>query len=139
MDFIKDFFENDKYLKLTGVVMESVDPEADSCRLSLKVGPEHINAGHKVQGGAIYTLADSAFAVASNARHLAQGEKRLTVNQSASISYTCAGEPGSTLYADASKISGGKRASVYRIDVTDDRGRLVATMVGNGITVDFGG
>ncbi|MDR1824919.1 MAG: PaaI family thioesterase [Bifidobacteriaceae bacterium] len=131
---VRRFFAADKYLTQTGVVIEEAGP--DWCRCRLEVGPEHMNAGGAVQGGAIYTLADSAFAVACNYAHLAEGDGKLVVSQSASISYISAGRAGSTLYAEARLVGGGKRTCVFRIDVTDESGRLVATMTGNGFTID---
>jgi acyl-CoA thioesterase len=117
---------------MTGVVIEEAGN--DSCRCSMVVKPMHFNAGGAVQGGAIYTLADSAFAVASNIGHLERGEDMITVSQSASISYLRAGGNG-VLYATAQKVGGGKRAPVFRMDVTDAEGNIIATMTGNGYTV----
>ncbi|MDR1710635.1 MAG: PaaI family thioesterase [Propionibacteriaceae bacterium] len=134
LDDLRSFFSADKYLTSTGVVIEDAGP--GWCRCSLQAGPEHLNAGGAVQGGAIYTLADSAFAVACNYAHLAAADGRLTVSQSASISYSSPGRPGTVLYAEARQVSGGKRTCVFRIDVTDDQGKLIATMTGNGFTID---
>lgn len=131
---IRQFFQDDKYLVMTGVHIEDVGP--DWCRCSLQVQPVHMNAVGAVQGGAIYTLADSAFAVASNMRHMTEKDGRLTVSQSASISYISAGKAGSTLYAEARKAGGGKRSSVYHINVADHEGRLIATMTGNGFVIE---
>ena len=128
------FFQSDKYLVTTDVHID--DARADWCRCSLQVQPLHMNSVGAVQGGAIYTLADSAFAVASNLRHMTERDGKITVSQSASISYLSAGKAGSTLYAEAHKVGGGKRSSVYRIDVTDQEGRMVATMTGNGFVID---
>jgi acyl-CoA thioesterase len=132
---IRQIFEADKYMLMTGVIIEEAGP--DWCRCSLKVQSEHMNVGGAVQGGAIYTLADSAFAVASNMRHITEKDGKLTVSQSASISYITAGKAGSTLFAQAQKAGGGKRTSVYKIDVTDQDGRLIATMTGNGFTIEL--
>ncbi|MDR1796730.1 MAG: PaaI family thioesterase [Clostridiales Family XIII bacterium] len=126
-------FAADKYLMLTGVRIDEVG--ADSCRCSLVVEPQHMNAGGAAQGGAVYTLADSAFAVACNIGHLERGEALITVSQSASISYLRAVPLGAKLEAFAQKVGGGKRSSVYRIDVTAEDGKPVATMTGNAVTV----
>ena len=131
---IRQFFQADKFLVMTDVKIE--DAARDWCRCSLFVRPVHLNAVGAVQGGAIYTLADSAFAVACNARHLIEGDGKLTVSQSASISYLAAAKAGSTLYAEARRVGGWKRSSVYHIDVTDHEERLIATMIGNGFVID---
>ncbi|MDR1727150.1 MAG: PaaI family thioesterase [Acidobacteriota bacterium] len=132
IDEVRKVFAADKYLTMTGVVIEEAG--GDRCRCSMKVLPMHFNAGGAVQGGAIYTLADSAFAVASNIGHLERGEDLLTVSQSASISYLRAGGEG-TLYATAQKVGGGKRSSVFRMEVADADGNIIAIMTGNGCTV----
>jgi len=131
---IRRFFQDDKYLTITDVHIE--DAGLDWCRCSLRVQPVHMNAVGAAQGGAIYTLADSAFAVASNMRHIMEKDGKLTVSQSASISYISAGKAGSTLYAEARKVGGGKRSSVYHINVADHEGRVIATMTGNGFVIE---
>ncbi|MDR0853847.1 MAG: hotdog fold thioesterase [Clostridiales Family XIII bacterium] len=130
---VRDVFADDKYLVGTGVVIEEAGFEY--CKCSLIASDDHMNAGGAVQGGAIYTLADSAFAVASNFRHLSENDGFITVSQSASISYLTAGKNGEKLLAIADKIGGGKRTPVYCIDVYGEDDRLVATMIGNGYSV----
>jgi acyl-CoA thioesterase len=131
---IRGFFTGDRYLMLTGIRIDEASEGA--AVLSFEIADMHYNAGGVVQGGATYTLADSAFAVASNAAHIARGEKKITVNQSASISYLKPAK-GKRLIARASKISGGNRISVYSIEVTDELGTKVARMTGNAYTVDL--
>jgi acyl-CoA thioesterase len=132
IEFVRDHFRADRYLTLTDVVIEEIGE--DFCRCRMKVEPKHLNAADRVQGGAIYTLADSAFAVACNVGHLARGENLITVSQSATIHYLRAVSAG-TLYAEGRKVGGGKKMALYRMDVTDEQGRLVATMNGNAYTV----
>jgi len=135
VETVREIFSADKYLMMTGVVIEEIGE--DFCRCSLNAGPEHMNAGGSVQGGAIYTLADSAFAVAANIGHIERGEADvfITVSQSASISYMAAGAANVLLTVEARKVGGGKRAPVFRMDVTDAGGKRIATMTGNGYTV----
>jgi acyl-CoA thioesterase len=130
---VRNVFADDRYLTATGVVIDEADFEY--CVCSLVAAGDHMNAGGAVQGGAIYTLADSAFAVASNYRHLSENDGFITVSQSASISYLTAGVNGETMTATARKVGGGKRTPVFRIDVHGSDGRIIATMTGNGYTV----
>ena len=132
IEFVRNFFNHDRYLVHTGVIIEEIGE--DYCKCSMKIENKHLNAADMAQGGAIYTLADSAFAVATNIGHLERGEDLVTISQSASISYLRA-VPGGTLYAEGRKIGGGKKMSLYRMDVTDEQGRIVATMNGNAYTV----
>lgn len=129
---IREIFAGDKYLTMTGVIIEEAGDDRSRC--SMEVQPLHFNAAGTVQGGAIYTLADSAFAVAANIGHIKSGEEFITVSQSASISYMKAGT-GGTLYATAWKVGGGKRSPVFRVDITDDEKNIIATMTGNGCTI----
>jgi acyl-CoA thioesterase len=134
---IRDFFYGDKYLRFTGVEIEEADDGASLCTLDIE--PErHNNMGNVVQGGVTYTLADSAFAVASNAGFVDRGEQgdRITVSQSATITYF---KPprGSKLICRARALTRGRVSSVYQMDITDDLGTRVAQMIGNAYTVEL--
>lgn len=59
-----EFFKNDKFAASTGVEILSVEKGHAVCALEISQG--HVNSDGFVQGGAIFTLADSAFAVAAN-------------------------------------------------------------------------
>jgi len=131
---VREFFKDDRYLMMTGVTIDEIGE--DAAVVSFDIADIHFNAAGAVQGGATYTLADSAFAVACNVGHLARGEKKLTVSQSASISYLKPAK-GKRLIATAEKVSGGRRISVYNIDITDEIGTKVARMTGNAYTIDL--
>ena len=59
-----EFFKNDKFAASTGVEILSVETGRAVC--ALEISPVHVNSDGFVQGGVIFTLADSAFAVAAN-------------------------------------------------------------------------
>ena len=133
LDEIREYFRTDKYMSLTGIEIDEVGDY--SCVCSLKIKPEeHYNAGGTVQGGVIFTFADSALGVACNSNFLINGEKLITLNLSSSITYIKAGTTG-TIYAHAQRISSGRKNSTYKIDVTEEDGTLLATMTANGYTV----
>ncbi|MDR2611156.1 MAG: PaaI family thioesterase [Clostridiales Family XIII bacterium] len=134
IDKVRAFFRDDRYLTMTGITIDKIGE--DAAVLSFEIADLHYNAGGVVQGGATYTLADSAFAVASNVGHLSRGEKKITVSQSASISYLKPPK-GTRLIARAEKVSGGNRISVYHIEVADELGTKVALMTGNAYTVEL--
>ena len=71
-------------------------------------------------GGAIFTLADFTFAVATN-----QHEDYYTVSTTANISYLRPGH-GNVLYAEAKKIRDGKTTCFYDVDVYNDENVLIA-------------
>ena len=60
----KDFFENDRFAKETGVVLKEVRPGYGKTEMTVDF--RHLNAGNTTQGGAIFTLADLALAAAAN-------------------------------------------------------------------------
>jgi acyl-CoA thioesterase len=91
-----------------------------------------LNAAGIAQGGAIFTLADFCFAVHANLPYLAGEREAPTVGQSNSISFLRPGT-GARLIARSACLSRGKSAAVFRVDVEDEKGRLVAAMTGNGL------
>jgi acyl-CoA thioesterase len=135
MDFdlekIRGFFARDRFAANAGIVIDSVTE--DEVRCSMTITPEHKNAAGGVQGGAIFTLTDLAFAVHSNLRLLAGENVGITVGQSSSISYLAAAK-GKKLVARSTCLSRGRSVSVFRVEVRDDLGNFVADMRGNGFT-----
>lgn len=117
-------FSDDLYAtEVTGIVIEDVHPDYAKC--SLEIIGKHLNAAGFVMGGAIFTLADFAFAVASNCGH------ELTVTLSSNINYIN-GTKGPNLYAEAKCIKSSERICFYDIEVSDDGGNLVASISTTG-------
>ena len=54
----QEFFKNDLFAENTGVVLLEIRKGYSKAKLEIK--PEHLNAGARTQGGAIFTLADLA-------------------------------------------------------------------------------
>lgn len=119
----KKYFEGDKYAMMTGVELEELNDEY--ILASLVLNDIHRNANGGIMGGAIFTLADFAFAVMSNHLH------RPTVAQQVSINYLGAPK-GDKLYAKAVCRKNGGRTVVINVDVTDDTGRDIAQFIGSG-------
>lgn len=92
---------------------------------SVVLTARHRNAYGGVMGGVIFTLADYAFAAASNNIH------RVTVAMQVSINYLSAPK-GEKLIATAKCIKDGKTSMVVNVDIVDDTGRAVAQFVGTG-------
>ncbi|MDR2759381.1 MAG: PaaI family thioesterase [Spirochaetaceae bacterium] len=132
LDKIRRYFSADRFAALAGIVIDSAGEDQVEC--SMEITDKHRNAGGAVQGGAIFTLADLAFAVHSNL-DLACGsaDRGITVGQSCSISFL-KGTRGKRLIAQSTCLSQGKNISVYRITIKDDLGVLIAEMHGNGFT-----
>ncbi|MDR2498928.1 MAG: hotdog fold thioesterase [Tannerellaceae bacterium] len=125
---IHEFFKGDKFALAAGVELLEVGHGYAKTRMTIR--PEHLNGGGVCQGGAIFTLADLAFAAAVNSH------ARLTYSISSSISFFRSESQGS-LYAEAREIFDHKRLSNCEVRVTNDAGDLVATFVGTGYRKDI--
>ena len=132
MDNIKQFFTGDRYAKLSGIELVSVSPGHAITQMSIQ--DHHLNAIGSVQGGAIFTLADLAFAAASNAH----GTVAVGIN--VSITYMKAVSSG-TLRAEAREVSVNPKLGSYTVNITDDAHNLIAVFQGlvyrKGQTLDF--
>jgi len=117
----RTIFARDRYAALTGI--EIVESGKGYCKARMTIEDKHLNAANVVQGGAIFTLADLAFAVASNSR----GQLALAIN--VSISFLNSKSTG-TLYAEATEVAKPNRLGAYDVAVTDEQGDIVARFNG---------
>lgn len=102
---------------------------ADGCsEAELVVTDASLNAGGVVQGGAIFTLADFAFAGAANCDAV-PGERM--VMMSSSITVVRPGT-GKRLIARARTLSRGRRTGLFETRIFDEAERLVAVVTTNG-------
>ena len=85
----------------------------------MEVRPYHLNGVGVIQGGALFTLADFAFAAASNSRG------GVAVALQANISFF-KGISGGKLTATASELKSGKTISNYEVRITDENENLIA-------------
>lgn len=60
----QEFFKNDRFATNAGV--ELIEIKEGYSKARLVITAEHLNAGGRTQGGAIFTLADLALAAAAN-------------------------------------------------------------------------
>jgi acyl-CoA thioesterase len=121
MDILVRYFKNDRFAERSNIELLTVSPGAARARMTLH--PHHLNGYGTVQGGAIFTLADFAFAAASNSH----GTVAVAIN--VSISFMKAARTG-TLWADAREISKNFKLGSYTVEVKDDQGDLVALFQG---------
>ena len=92
-------------------------------RAEMELQPYHLNAAQTVHGGALFTLADFAFAAASNAR----GQLALSINSSISI---FKGAQRGKLVAEAREVSSSPRLASFEVSIRDESGTLLATFQG---------
>lgn len=121
MESIKRFFKNDKFGEHVGI--ELLEVSAGSAKVKMEIKDYHLNSHKTVHGGAIFTLADLAFAVASNSH----GTIAASIN--ANISYIKAATTG-TLIAEAKEVAINPKLATYTIHVTDDAGDIIAIFQG---------
>lgn len=124
----REFFIRDRFAMVTtGIEIEDVDENYSKC--SFKIEDKHLAVHNGVMGGAIYTLADFAFAVASNS------ETQLTVTTSSNISYLGQAKDD-ILIGECKCIKNGKRTCLFETVITDGKGTLVAHVISNGMHIE---
>jgi acyl-CoA thioesterase len=121
MKNIKEFFKKDNFAAYSGIELLKVSP--GYAKAKMEIEESHLNALRAVQGGALFTLADFAFAAASNA----YGNAAVGIN--ANISFVKAATKG-TLTAEAVETSINPKISTYTVNITDDEGDIVAIFQG---------
>ncbi|PCH70559.1 MAG: phenylacetic acid degradation protein PaaD [Rhodobacteraceae bacterium] len=104
--------------------IERLKTGSGSCELQMTVRAEHLNFNGTVHGGAIFSLADSAFGLASNSHGI------LSAGIDAHMTYQAAALKGEVLTATASEVSRSRKIAVYRIEVTNQAGEIVAGFTG---------
>ena len=121
LEEVREYFKNDKFATNAGMQVESFSEEEVIC--SVELTDDHRNASGGIMGGAIFTLADLAFAVLVNNIH------KPSVAAQVSINYLC-GAKGKMLYAKSSCIKTGRSTTVASVDVYDELGTKVALFTG---------
>lgn len=113
---------NDRLARLLGMRLESAEP--GRCRVSMEVTGDMLNAVGLTHGGVTYSLADFAFAVASNSHGT------VAVALTTQMSYPAASREGDQLIADAHENNLGGKTGLYTIEVKTAGGRLVGLFSG---------
>ncbi|MBQ9005135.1 MAG: PaaI family thioesterase [Atopobiaceae bacterium] len=120
LEDVRVFFANDRFAT-DACGCEVLEAAHGHSACAFTIGPQHINAQGNVMGGAIFTLADFALAVACNV-----GEKP-TVSVQSSIEYFNMAK-GARLIATAEADKSGRNLGFYTVDIADDLGTHVARM-----------
>lgn len=118
-----EFMREDPFCAQVGIELAEVG--AGSAEARLPVREAHHNFHGMTHGGAIYSLADAAFAAAANA----EGEDAYALETN--ISYLDSPAAGTTVVARASRTHETRRTAEYEVVVTNDDGRnRIATFRG---------
>ena len=121
LDFLKNYFSRDAFAALCGI--ELVDAEDGFAQARMRIQNHHLNGLNRVHGGALFTLADLAFAAAVHTR------RRVAVSINNTISYIKA-PSGDILYAKAREVSKNNRLATYAVEVSDSSGEIIAAFQG---------
>ena len=115
--------EGDSLARHLGIGLEEVGP--GYARVAATIRPEMTNHGGIGHGGAIFTIADTAFGYACNSHNA----NSVAVN--CSISYLAAVAVGDVLTAEAREVFLEGRNGVCDITVTNQEGQVVALFRGH--------
>lgn len=119
----KYFATHDQYAAYSGIELVAVGP--GTARAEMVVQEHHLNSVRSTHGGAIFTLADFAFAAACNAHG------RVSVGVQVSISYMQATTVGDRLIVEVEEQSCSYKLGNYVARVTEaESGKLVAVFNG---------
>ena len=118
---LKRFFKRDQFAAYSGIELLTAGPGRATAKMTLQ--PHHLNGLGTVHGGAIFTLADFAFAVACNSHGT------MAVALDVSIVFMKAATTGNLL-AEAREVSKNFKIGLYAVDIKDGQGDLVAQFQG---------
>lgn len=124
---IQEFLQGDKFAVNAGIELLEVQSGYAKARMEIK--EMHLNGGGVCQGGAIFTLADLAFAAATNSHG------RLTFSITSSMNFFKSESKG-FLYAEAREVFDHKRLANCEVQVANESGELIATFNGTGYRKD---
>ncbi|WPL18507.1 Acyl-coenzyme A thioesterase PaaI [Thiorhodovibrio winogradskyi] len=118
---VRQYFSGDHFANHLGIELLEVGP--GRARAKLEIDQRHLNGVGIVHGGAIFALADLAFAVASNSH----GQIALGIN--VSIAYH-KGVSSGTLFADAEEIAFNPKLATYQIRISNETDDTLASFQG---------
>ncbi len=108
------------------VGMETLKVSAEESITALTLEEKHCNAHGTAHGGLLFTLADRAFGLADNCNDDPY------VAMEMNIRYLRPALVGQRLTATARRIHQGRQTAYYRIDIEDEKGRMIACLSGTG-------
>ncbi|MBR6044456.1 MAG: PaaI family thioesterase [Ruminococcus sp.] len=115
----REFFRRDRYATENGAVIEAVGK--NYAKIRLEITERHKNAVGSVMGGVYFTIADFAFAVATNV------DEPNVVSLTSDISFIGVPKTG-TLYAETELIKDSRTVCTFNVRVTDSAGNMIAAV-----------
>ncbi|MCF0197091.1 MAG: hotdog fold thioesterase [Bacteroidaceae bacterium] len=117
-----DFFRKDRFASDAGCVLTVLSEGRATATMT--VGPQHLNAGGVCQGGALFTLADLAFAGAVNSH----GQLSFSINST--IHIIASAREGDVLTAVATELVNHPKIPFCEVRISNQDGVLIATFSG---------
>ncbi len=118
---VRERFAADRYAAHLGIVLLQADPER--VVVAMRITPDHENFHGVTHGGAVFSVADCALSLASNATANA-------VAIDTHLVLTAPSRSGDTLTATAEPVTRGRTIATYRITVTRGDGRTCGLFTG---------
>ena len=123
MKTLKDMLSHDRFAAEAGV--ELLEVREGYAKARMLVTDKHLNGGGVCQGGALFTLADLAFAAVANSRNL------LTLSLNANITFLRAVSSG-YVYAEAVETFNHAKVPFIEVRIIDEEGCPVAVFTSSG-------
>lgn len=117
---VRELFARDRYAQELGLELVATTPVT----VAMPLEPRHENFYDVTHGGALFSLADCAFSLASNA----YGDRAVAIDTH--LVLTAASRRGDTLTAVAEEMTRGRTLATYRITITRGDGRVAGLFTG---------
>lgn len=122
MTLLERLNNGDRFASSIGAHLTEV--KEGSAKAQLTVEERHLNGGGVCQGGAIYTLADLAFAAVTNSHGI------LSLGISNTITFLKSAQLGDTITAECTELLNHHKLPYCDIKITNQHGELLAVMTG---------
>jgi phenylacetic acid degradation protein PaaD len=121
-DRVKQLAARDPFVRFLGARCLQAGPGMAVVRMTL--GEQHMNFNSTCHGGVLFSLADTAFGLASNSHG------RLAAAVDGHIGFTAPAHIGDVLTASAVELNRSNRIGTYRVDVRKADNGLIAAFTG---------